>query len=98
MKNPMMRKKLTLQNMMWLKMLQILTCIHLFRCQKWIKNFVNQIKMIKHVEEQHVQKEKVRQDILYPEKCRHCEKFINTRRDMEFHYLDIYTCVNSLSE
>ena len=72
--------------------------LHPFRCQKCTKTFENQIKLIEHVEGQHVQKEKVRRDILYPEKCRHCEKCITTRRDMEFHYLDIYTCVNSLSE
>ena len=72
--------------------------MHPFRSQKCTHTFVNQTELSDHVEEQHVQKEKIRKEILFPEKCRQCKKFLNTIRDLQYHYLDIYTCVTTLSD
>ena len=44
--------------------------------------------MITHVENDHVGKEKMKRDYLFPQKCPHCPKWIYCDNENERHYDD----------
>ena len=44
--------------------------------------------MITHVENDHVGKEKIKRDYLFPQKCPHCPKWIYCDNENERHYDD----------
>ena len=66
------------------------TCIKetMYECQNCDKVLKSHEHLISHVENLHVQQEKIQRDHLFPQKCPNCPKWIYADSEMESHYDD----------